>query len=254
MVLRNQGDLLLAFILTLVLLGLIISGSPSPIVQAVVALPVALIVPGYALTCGIFPGSNLSTLERFLLTIGFSLGVILLSGIVLNFTPWGLQTRSWLLILSMVNLVTIGFAMWRRRRISTEESTKKHISIPILQISFMGLAFLVVGFVLKLSFTPQPPMNIQGYTYLWITPETTAQPATFQIGIRSQEFAATNYSLLLTFNGQPELNWPDIRLTPGGEWQQSVRLPAGQGLVEAKLYREDNPKVVYRHVSIMLSK
>lgn len=252
--LRRQSDLLVGLMLNLVLIGLVVSDFLPPILQGILAIPFVLFVPGYALTNAIFPGLSLRQLERLLIAIGLSLGVIILSGLVLNITPWGLQTSSWLWILSVVTLVASGVAMWRRSQVPAKESTRERFQLPLRQAFLYSLAVMVIGFALKLTLTPQAPSNIQGYTSLWISPELEAQADTVLVGIHSQEFSTTHYSLQLSYNGQLNLVWPDISLAPGVQWQQSISLPAGQGLAEVVLYRADDPGVIYRQVSIAFNK
>jgi hypothetical protein len=142
--------------------------------------------------------------------------------------------------------------MWRRQ-ISIKESTPLRFYMPFRQIGILGLATVLIGFALALTFTPKTMSNIQGYTSLWILPGTEAQPDAPLIGIHSQELEITHYHLLITYNGQPEQEWRDITLVPGEQWQQRVTMPAGQGVMEAILYRIDSPGVVYRRVVLTLN-
>jgi len=253
-VLRKQSDLLLGIIITLVLLGLAAIGFLPPVVKGILALPFILIVPGNALISAIFPESSLSRLERFLFAIGLSLAVVILSGLVLIISPLGLQTNSWLIILAVINLVASLIAIWRRWPVSVKQTTPARFYLPARQVLLLGLAILVIGFSLKLTLTPRSPGNIQGYTSLWILPGPTTQPDTLLVGIHSQEFETTHYSIQVIYNGQPIKKWPDISLEPGTQWQQNISIPTGQGLVEAVLYRLDNPGIVYRRVSTTLNK
>ena len=200
--LRRQSDLLLGILLTLILIGLAVSSILPPFLQGLVAFPIVLFVPGNALIRAIFPEANLTRLDRFLFTVGLSLGVVVLSGLALNITPWGLQTKSWLWILSLVILVTSVIALWRRWQISDMELTPVEFYIPLRQILLLGLAIVVIGLALKLTLTPHLPDNIQGYTSLWILPELGTQSDVLLIGIHSQELETTNYSLQITYNGK----------------------------------------------------
>jgi uncharacterized membrane protein len=250
---RKQSDLLLGIMLALILLGLVIFGVHLPILQVILALPFILIVPGNAIIKAILPGSNPKWLEKFLFAIGLSLAVVMLSGLVLYITPWGLQAASWTVILSAITLVASGIAIWRQQQIPVKESNPWRIYLPFRQILLLGLAIVSVGFAVKLAFTPRSPQNIQGYTSLWILPGPQNQPNTLLIGINSQEFETVHYDLRLTFNGQLYQEWSDISLAPNTQWQQTVSMPTGKGQVEAILYRVDSPGVVYRRVSVTLN-
>jgi Protein of unknown function (DUF1616) len=67
-----------------------------------------LYLPGFALLRLLFPaGSELDSLERFALNLGVSLAVVLLVGLVLNFTPWGIRFEP---IVASLALFTLCFA------------------------------------------------------------------------------------------------------------------------------------------------
>ncbi len=251
---RRQSDLFFGIVLTLIFVGLAVTNLLPSILRTILAIPFALFVPGNALMSAIFPGSSLRRLEWFLFTIGSSLGVLVFSGLVLNLTPWGLQTNSWLVVLSGFSLLTSVIALWRRRKIPLEAPKSVQFFIPGRQVPLLSLAIVVIGLALILTLTPQSSHNIQGYTSLWILPESDSQSGTHLVGIHNQELRTTLYDLEVTYNGQSVKKWLDISLAPGLEWQQSINTPTGQGLVEAVLYLKDNPGVVYRHVSITVNK
>jgi uncharacterized membrane protein len=252
-VLRKQSDLLLGMILTLIFFGLVGSGY-FPLLRVVLSLPFVLLVPGNALAGVIFAGKNLRGVEKLLFALGFSLAAMVITGLVLNLTPWGLQTNSWLMALSIVTLIASPIAMGRRRQEPIQPPSTARFSMSFRQVLFLSLAALLISLALGLTFTPSPPNNIQGYTALWISPEAGDQPGAILIGVHSQEFETTHYQLRVTHNGQLQQEWPNISLSPGEQWQQSIDVPAGPGLVEATLFRSDSPEVVYRHVSTTLSK
>jgi Protein of unknown function (DUF1616) len=252
-VLRKQSDLFLGIILALALIIMAVLGLHPPILQAILALPFVLFVPGNALVKAIFPQDDLKWVERFLLAIGLSLGVTILSGLVLNITPWGLQADSWLLILSAFTLEASGIAIGRRWRMPASDTALHRSYFPLRQVVLLGLAMVLIVFALKLTFTPRAAEGIQGYTSLWILPKAETDPASLIIGIHSQETAPTQYILQITFNGQLLQEWSAISLAPGEESLKSIARPAGSGLLDAALYRADSLGSVYRRVSITLN-
>ncbi len=65
---------------------------PLNVVRWVLGSIFVLYLPGYALLQLLFPkGSEIDTLERFALSIGTSLAVVPLIGLILNYTPWGIR-------------------------------------------------------------------------------------------------------------------------------------------------------------------
>ena len=81
----------------------------------VVTLPLVFILPGYALTCALLPTVKFGA-ERFVLSLGLSLAAVIVGGLLLNLTPFGLQTDSWAILLGGITLGASAVAIVRRRR------------------------------------------------------------------------------------------------------------------------------------------
>src|SRR3954468_21171576 len=86
-------------------------------VRVLVALPFVLVLPGLALTAALFPTGALDVAERLLFSLGLSLAITALGGLVLQLTPWGLRPASWALLLGLVTLAAgaAAFLRWRGR-------------------------------------------------------------------------------------------------------------------------------------------
>ena len=82
-----------------------------------------LFIPGYVTVEALFPkGRELDTIERFALSVGLSLALVPLVGLLLNYTPWGIRLNP---IVVSLTLLTVGLAMValaRKYRPSTEGS------------------------------------------------------------------------------------------------------------------------------------
>jgi len=64
-----------------------------------------LFLPGYSLIKALFPTKELDNIERTALSIGMSLALIPIIGLLLNYTPWGIRTTP--IALSLLALTTI---------------------------------------------------------------------------------------------------------------------------------------------------
>ena len=51
-----------------------------------------LFLPGYCLIKALFGNKKLNDIERFALSVGLSLVLVPLAGLLLNYTPWGIRT------------------------------------------------------------------------------------------------------------------------------------------------------------------
>lgn len=143
------GTLLFVFAVNVAVFAPLLNATP---LRIVLGLPFVLFVPGYAVVAALFPerGSTVDTpagdaeldatetastetnregidgIERVALAFGLSIAVVPLTGLVLNFTPWGIRLVP---VMVATSLVTLG-ATWvgARRRNALPESER--FSVP----------------------------------------------------------------------------------------------------------------------------
>ncbi len=92
-----------------------LSGTPA---RVVLALPLVLVIPGYALIAALFPGrEDIDTIERFALSLGLSIAVAPLIGLALNYTPAGIRLAPIMIALAAFSVTMAVVAQVRRTRI-----------------------------------------------------------------------------------------------------------------------------------------
>jgi hypothetical protein len=64
-----------------------------------------LFLPGYSLIKALFGSKELDNIERFALSIGLSLALVPMAGLLLNYTPWGIRTTP--VTLSLLGLTLV---------------------------------------------------------------------------------------------------------------------------------------------------
>ena len=64
-----------------------------------------LFLPGYSLIKALFPTKEIDNIERAALSIGMSLALVPITGLLLNYTPWGIRTTP--VTLSLLALTTV---------------------------------------------------------------------------------------------------------------------------------------------------
>ncbi|WP_232203742.1 DUF1616 domain-containing protein [Caldivirga maquilingensis] len=75
-----------------VLAVLLIGNGPLMYIRYVLGALMTLFMPGYSLIETLYPrGDELKPLERLALSIGLSLAITPLIGLILNYTPWGIR-------------------------------------------------------------------------------------------------------------------------------------------------------------------
>jgi len=237
-----------------VISALMLLVTTSPAIRVAVGLPFALVLPGYAMVAALFPRRALGIPERLVFSIGLSLAVAVLGGLVLNGTAWGLRVESWAAWLCATTCLASVVAIRQRRRNPPLPLTRVGLGLSGRQSLLLGLAAVVVVAAIGLARTPAPQHSVQGYTLLWILPSDDGNPNTVRLGVDCMELAPTSFRLEVKWDGRIAQEWSSIMLKPGEKWENRIVLPAdfGNGTVEAALYRLDDRQSVYRRVSLRL--
>lgn len=209
------------------------------------AVCLAFFLPGFALTAAALP-SNLRIEERLTLSVGLSLALAALGGLLLNWTPWGLTAASWASFLVAVTLLGIAVALGRTRRRPAVRVRGPSIRAVIVH----GLLFALAGSVLAASLMGArrgaEQQTQAGFTQLWLVPlDETREVA--RLGIRSQELEEATYQLRLESGERLLHHWPAIKLEPGQQWETEVVVQKGAGeALVASLGRSEFPAAEYR--------
>jgi hypothetical protein len=131
---KTERDILIVNILSALLIAVIAFFPNSP-ARIILGLPFLLFSPGYMLICALFPRKeDLDWIERLALSsMGLSIAVTSLMGLILNYTPFGIRLYPVTFSLFLFMLLMSTVAMYRRRTIS-----KKEVFAPLSQISISG--------------------------------------------------------------------------------------------------------------------
>src|SRR5262245_1854854 len=99
---RKSLDLLLVFTLAVAVVALAFVGDfPGlGVLRVIVGIPMVFVAPGYALLAACWPTKDLAPAERALGTIGISLALAALDGLVLTGLGLGLRTVPWSVLLA----------------------------------------------------------------------------------------------------------------------------------------------------------
>jgi uncharacterized membrane protein len=85
-------------------------------------IPMILFIPGYALIAALFPGGrDIDGIERAALSFGLSIAIVPLTGLALNYTPWGIRLDPVVISLAILTLILCLAAQYRRALLLPEE-------------------------------------------------------------------------------------------------------------------------------------
>ena len=250
-------DLVLSLLVALGLAALVIAFPEwrSP-VRVALGLVVVLVIPGFALTSALFAREDdLDGIERLALSLGLSIAVVPLLGLVLNYTPWGIRLAPIVVTLSAFVAAMVAIAFVRRRNLPPGTA----FYLPFERASFRSTAYLTVGTVVAIGgviavasalrpverFTEfyllGPGGKLEGY------PSTLAPGETFVVilGIGNHEGETLSYGVSVPFDPRYE-RAVTTPIEHGETWQRTLELtaPEGEGRTRLafELFRPDDPE------------
>jgi uncharacterized membrane protein len=225
---RIPADLALVILWTLVCIPFVLLPplNETP-VRILLGLPLVLFLPGYALIALLFPRKDdLDGIERVALSFGLSIAVVPLTGLALNYTPFGIRLSPVLFSLSMLTIALALGAIWRRAHLPVEdrfavaigaafrsfkesfaasESRLDRILTVILIISIV----VAIGMVVYVIVTPKQGEKFTEFYILGPGGKAADYPTTLQkgeeglviIGVVNHEYAIVTYELKIQLEG-----------------------------------------------------
>ncbi len=243
----SRKRILLVIVLTLVSAALLLT--ESGMFRTVASFPLLFVLPGYAVLAAWFPQRLTSLPGGTLLVLGLSLALATLGGFILNRTPWGLQTVTWVVWLAGITLVNSLFAL-RRTYEPVPVNEDRFVGLRAGQTLLVGAAILITFgavWVARLGVELQPRTP---FTQLWMI--STDSPDTVRVGIRNEEGHTVTYQLIIV-QDIPVVQ-SELTLAAGESWEGLFSyLPDNTSDLVAELYRSDDPTALYRSVSLALN-
>lgn len=225
---------------------------PFELIRLVFALPLTLLLPGYAIAAASFVGRPLGKPQLALFSLALSLMTLAIGALLLDPLPGGINDFSWALLLVAV---TVGAsAVAARRRGPGEGSARFRLALPRVGgahavVAAVGAIAVIAALVL--AFTTLPAKNALGYSELWMLPQTDGSGV--QVGVASQEQEGHGYRLRVAFGNGNAVTEREFALEPGVSRTFGIAThPNARGnpvRVNAVLFRADRPNEIYRRVS-----
>jgi len=233
------GAVVLVFLTVLAILLPVVSETP---LRVVLGLSFVLFVPGYAFIAALFPEagpsventsaeasdagdrSGIDGIERVALSIGSSIAITPLIGLVLNFTPWGIRLVPILGGVSAFTLVAVAVATVRRWELPEEEQLRvpyrgwipagrAELLDPNNQADAAVNAFLMVSILLAIAsvgYAVTVPQQGEQFSELYLLTEgedhlvaedyptefVRGESRPLVVGIGNQEYSTVEYTLI----------------------------------------------------------
>ncbi len=256
---------LVLIVLLSILLVCVIWIADSAVLRIILGLPFVLFFPGYALIAVLFPGRKvIGGFERLALSLGCSVMVAGLTGLALNYTPWGVGLFPAVIALFAIILILSVIAWLRRRRLPQGDRHVFSFSFNISSwrgqaradrvFSMTLLATLVVA-IGVLGYNVLSPGIGERYTEFYVLglegkaidyPYTleVGQEGTILVGIINREHEITRYRVDMRIGGGENITLSPVVLDNDGKWEDAVVfIPENAGSsqkVELLLYNLNN--------------
>lgn len=264
-------DLVTVSGLTLILVALVHGVSLEPL-RVAIGVTVVLFIPGYLLAAVLYPTQEvLNSIERIGLSIGFSIALISILGLGLNFTPWGLSQNGMLTTLVIWNLCMAFITWYRRLSVSPRKRSGISWTTLITEIQrlrrrsfFASYLILVAGLALLIGVTTwkiQQPIPSQEFTEFYIlgpdgrvndypTMMMVGRANRLNIGVVNREGGDRTYHLVVLQDGAPIGSAGPLTLGHGQRWEGQVEviptMPAQGSRLEIHLFRDSEVNPLHK--------
>lgn len=209
-------DILLCLLYSLILLPFILLEINS-ILQMILGLPFLLFIPGYLFFLAVVPShsvkSEIDAIHILAISIGLSIALVSLDGILLFYTPLGFTLFSIVTSLLLVVFVCGLVSIYRRKKLPFHNQVSLSFSKPLLEMNSKADKILIVLLFLAVmltiftavfisflptkqeSFTEFYILDASGKPYNYPKNITIFQDTNFTIGLINQEHKSVDYTL-----------------------------------------------------------
>ena len=257
-----------------ILLIIIIIFVPDFVARVVFGLPFLLLFPGYTLILTLFPKRDqIKDIERVALSLGLSIAVVPLIGLILNYTPFGITLESTLYSVAGF-IFLMSFITWLRLR-RLDESERFNIELKIEWSTSVGRwdkvlkAILVVSVLAAigvLSYVLATPKVGEKFTEFYVlgsggeasgypTEISLGEETSVILGIVNHEQETVEYRVDIVIDSIKYNEVGPLFLANDEKWQDTVNFSLNKlgdnQKVEFLLYKSDQDEV-YRSTHLWI--
>ena len=257
MLTRKPIQLLIIALVTLVAAAIILLDIKIPLVRPLLTVFLIMAVGHTTLLAW---GNHLALrgVVRVLMTIMLGITIVMVSGFILNFSTWGLVTRTWVFFIAAIIFFNSLVALLRKQTASDVPTTSIQtwkLELNARQFILLALAVVVAGASLVVARTGAFTEPTAQFSQFWMVPDTTVNTSQAVVGVKNEEQQPLTYRVVVMQGTNVLQEFPSISLAPNETWQTKYDLAAVTDTtvpVEAVLYRGDDQTNPYRTASLWL--
>ncbi len=246
---RQSWDLLVVIAVALLSLAVaVVSRGPNPALTAV-TLPLVLFLPGYALVAALLPARYLGFPERVALSLGVSVALTVMGGLLLHALRIPLGGASWRILLAGLTLAPAGYGLFRRARGDQSPVGSLAAQMTMREALLFSAGALVVGLALGLGGLGIANAPGEPFTELWALGEQAGARSVVRVGLTNDEGRPMTYRVAVQAGDRLLAEWPEITLSTGGRWGAEATVPQallGQEITVRAYRAEDADDQPYR--------
>ena len=226
--------------------------APWDLVQVLAALPLCLLLPGYAIVSVLFPGRELPRAQVVVFSLACSFAALILGVLILNYMPGGIREITWAIYLVLLICACCRGAAVRRSHLPRGRDRGRRsprLRLRRRDLALLGSGLLVGGIAIVLAQTAVPAEKAEGFTALWMLPAQDGG-GSLRIGVLSSEQDEEPYVLRVEGAGSGSED-SRFRLEPGQERVFRVPVTGDRpgDRITASLYLNKPPYKLYRRVT-----
>lgn len=269
------GDGLIYLVIFNVIMIIVITFLSSGILRLVLVVPYLLFIPGYAIIVALFPRKGeLSGLGRVVLSVGLSFVIVVLTGMFLNYTSFGIRLEPVMYFMFGVVVLTSAIAWLRRLKLEDDERFEIVINLSWLSLgkNTGGKALslvLIIGIIGTLSFLgylAASPKEGEAFSEFYILGQPGKSAGYIQniavgeegrvyVGITNHENKDVLYTIKVFTDNIEIASLEPVLLENGKSWEGEVNFttvaPGEDKKFEFLLYR-DNEVNVYKSLHLWI--
>ena len=210
------------------------------VLRLVLALPLVLLLPGYALARALLKLNEVRGTELFVVAMGLSIATTIFAALAMQALDIRLEETPWTIANAGVTVIAAlaGMRLGHAATLRLPRAQVPHLR----EMLALTVAVALIAGAAVLGFRPlNAPKGTQGASSVWALPTQPASGTT-NFGVINDETQTRRYTVELVVAGKVRRTYGPIQLQPGGQWSTSAVVGGGTPVTEVLLHYASTPK------------